>query len=82
MNRDAPNWLAAIGLVIAVTALWQPGTLALDGARYRLALSLPWCVLTMLAAASLAILLGFSVAPALPRKAELLAYYLSASRRG
>jgi hypothetical protein len=72
MNRtNAPTWLATIGLVIAVIALWQPGTLALDGARYRLALSLPWWVLAMLAAAALAILLALvALLIATPRRKD------------
>jgi hypothetical protein len=72
MNRtNAPTWLAAIGLVIAVIALWQPDTLALDGAKYRLALSLPWWVLAMLAAASLAILLAIvALLIATPRRKD------------
>ena len=59
MNRtSAPSWLAAVGIVLAVIALWHPGTLVLAGIRYRLALNLPWWVFAMLAAASLAILLA------------------------
>jgi uncharacterized protein DUF4129 len=59
MNRtSAPTWLAAVGIVLAVIALWHPGTLILAGVRYRLALNLPWWVLAALATASLAVLLA------------------------
>lgn len=62
MNRtSAPTWLAVVGIVLAVIALWHPGTLVLAGVRYRLALNLPWWVLAMLAAASLSVLLAIVV---------------------
>src|SRR5215472_15161828 len=73
MNRtSAPTWLAATGMVIAVIALWEPGTLALSGARYRLALSLPWWIVVVLATASLVVLLAFVLLlMATPRRKDL-----------
>jgi hypothetical protein len=50
--RIPPFWLAAVGLVVSVTSMWQPGTLALANSVQRLALNLPTWLLFGLAASA------------------------------
>jgi Domain of unknown function (DUF4129) len=59
MNRtSAPAWLASVGMVTAVVALWQPSTSISAGARYLLAVSLPGWAFVMPAVSSLTVLLA------------------------
>jgi hypothetical protein len=50
--RIAPSWLAAVGLALSVTSMWQPRMLALADGGQRLALNLPTGILVGLAAAA------------------------------
>jgi len=51
--RIAPSWLAAIGLVLSVTSMWQPGMLASDDVGQRLVPNLPnWTLIGLAAAAA------------------------------
>jgi hypothetical protein len=54
----APSWLAAIGLALSVTSMWQPRMLASAGGGQRLALNLPTWTLIGLAAAAVAMSLA------------------------
>ena len=56
--RIAPSWLAAIGLALSVTSMWQPRMLASSGGGQRLALNLPTWTLIGLAAAAVAMSLA------------------------
>lgn len=55
MNRASrSSWLAAIGIVVAVVALWRPGLSVTSGAGYRLVLNLPeWLTIPLAVAALL-----------------------------
>jgi multisubunit Na+/H+ antiporter MnhB subunit len=56
--RIAPSWLAAIGLALSVTSMWQPRMLASAGGGQRLVLNLPTWTLIGLAAAAVAMSLA------------------------
>jgi hypothetical protein len=56
--RIAPSWLAAIGLVLSVTSLWQPRMLASDDVGQRLVPNLPTWTLIGLAVAAAAMSLA------------------------
>jgi hypothetical protein len=56
--RIAPSWLAAIGLVLSVTSMWQPRMLASDDVGQRLVPNLPTWTLIGLAAAAAAMSLA------------------------
>ena len=70
MNRaNRSSWLAAIGIVVAIVALWRPGVLVSSGAGYRLALNLPeWLVFPLAVAA-----LTMCVAVITPRRKGVVA---------
>ena len=55
MNRASrPSWLAAIGIVVAIVALWRPGPSVAPAGGYRLVLNLPeWLVMPLAVAALL-----------------------------
>jgi hypothetical protein len=52
--RITPSWLAAVGLVLSVTSMWQPRMPASADVGQRLALDLPTWILVGLAAAAVA----------------------------
>jgi hypothetical protein len=56
--RIAPSWLAAIGIVLSVTSLWQPRMLASDDVGQRLVPNLPTWTLIGLAVAAAAMSLA------------------------
>lgn len=56
--RIAPSWLAAIGLVLSVTSMWQPRMLASGDVGQRLVPNLPTWLLIGLAAAAAAMSLA------------------------
>jgi Domain of unknown function (DUF4129) len=59
MNRvNRSSWLAAIGIVVAIVALWRPGVSVSSGPGYRLALNLPEWLLIPLAVAAVAMCLA------------------------
>jgi hypothetical protein len=56
--RIGPSWLAAIGLILSVTSMWQPDMLVSDDVRQRLVPNLPNWILIGLAAAAAAMSLA------------------------
>lgn len=64
-------WLAAVGLAVAVTTTWRPGTLPIDGIGQRLELQLPdWILIALAVAAAAAGLTVLSTLIPAPRRKD------------